>query len=55
MCQETQMKHDYILLVSIGPVENRVQIVECVVVPNHHQYVTGTNTDDLRCQVLTRL
>src|SRR5262245_6753148 len=37
--QESQMKHDYIVFVSVEAVEDRVEVVQSVVVAHHHKRI----------------
>ena len=53
--EKAQMKGDYILLAGIDEVENSSEIIERVVVADHHQHIFGPNSEGPWRQVIARL
>src|SRR5262249_34921212 len=50
--QESQVKHDDVFLMKIDAVENRPKVVKRVVVADHHQYISGPNTEPLGPEII---
>ena len=48
------MKHDDVLLVCVNAIENGPQIIERVVISNHHERVSRPHLERLRRQILAR-
>src|SRR5437016_5771810 len=53
--QESHMKHDYVLLVGIDAVENRAEVMQRVVIANHHQHIARPDAQPFRSEIVAGL